>query len=85
MEKTPALMRQATSALQDVQNREEMVALIDGLSHYMGKVQFLASLEYPLYGDLFCLRLGQSREITGKLHAYLKSTFTAEAPRTQRG
>jgi hypothetical protein len=47
MEKTPALMRQAASALQDVQNREEMVALIDGLSHYIGRFNFWLDSNIP--------------------------------------
>jgi hypothetical protein len=47
MEKTPVLMRLAISALADVQSREEMVALIDGVSHYVGRFNFWLDSNIP--------------------------------------
>jgi len=47
MEKIPALMRQAASAVHDVQNREEMLALVDGLLHYIGRFNFWLDSNIP--------------------------------------
>lgn len=40
LENTPALMRQAAAAVQDLQTREEMIEFLNGLLHYMNRLNF---------------------------------------------
>lgn len=47
MEKTPALMRQAAAAIQDIRKREEMVDLLDGLLQYMNRLNFWLDSTIP--------------------------------------
>lgn len=47
MEKTPALMRQAAAAIQDLQSKEEMVELLNGLLQYMNRLNFWFDTNIP--------------------------------------
>lgn len=47
LEKTPALMRQAAGAVQDLQSREEMVELLNWLLQYMNRFNFWLDTTIP--------------------------------------